>query len=157
MGLAKGQLWMRDWELVGGRGGLGGGPGFPCRTPTWCVPPCLKLRVEKVPDDGAVIFILGQPAATGERHALAKGWGVHLYPVYKPAWSLAWREGDTEPLKDLYTDGFLCTTSGLQASFPSQRLVPMAPSWTHHCFCLQQCGLIPVYPTGSYSGLLSVK
>ena len=74
--------------------------------------------MEKVPDDAAVIFILGQPAATGERHALSEGWGVHLYPVYKPAWSLSWKEGDTEPLKDLYTDGFLYTTSGTPSILP---------------------------------------
>lgn len=91
---------------------MGGGPALPCMLPTWCVQPCLKLRVEEVPDDGSVVFILCQPAATRERHALPKGWGIHLYPVYKPAWSFAWREGDTEPTKKLPTDGLLWATSG---------------------------------------------
>lgn len=78
---------------------LGRGSALLCIVPTWCIQPRLKLRVEEVPDDGPIIFILGQPAATGERHAFSERWGVHLYPVYKPAWSLAWKEGGTEPIR----------------------------------------------------------
>ena len=102
----------------GERWGAGGGPALLCTVPTWCIQPCLKVRVEEVPDGGTIVFILGQPAATGECHAPSKGWGVHLYPVYKPAWSLAWREGDTELIKDLYTDGFLGTASGTPNILP---------------------------------------
>lgn len=74
--------------------------------------------MEEVPDDGSVVFVLRQPAATGECHALSKRWGVHLYPVYKPAWSLAWREGDTEPTKELHTDGLLWANSGIPHILP---------------------------------------
>lgn len=62
---------------------------MPRTVPTRCVQPRLKLRVEEVPDDGAIVFILRQPAATGECHALSERRSVHLYPVHKPAWSLA--------------------------------------------------------------------
>lgn len=49
--------------------------------PTWCVQPRLKLHVEEIPDEGSIVFILGQPAAAGEGHALSKRWGIHLYPL----------------------------------------------------------------------------
>lgn len=109
-----------------GRWGLGGGSAMPCTVLTWRVQPRLKLRVEEVPDDGTVVFILRQPAATGECHALSKRRGVHLYPVYKPAWSLACREGDTEPTTELYTDGLLWVTSATPDTLPCPWLTSTA-------------------------------
>ena len=91
------------------------------RVPTWCVKPRLKLCVEEVPDDAAVVLILCQPAATGKSHALPKRWGIHLYPVYKPAWGLAcrWRERETEPTESAYRYGFLGMSSETPSSLPS--------------------------------------
>lgn len=116
-----------SWAMGSGKKAL------PSALLTWCVQLRLQLRVEEVPDDGSVIFVLRQPAATGECHALSKRWGVHLYPVYKPAWSLAWREGDTEPTKELHTDGLLWANQGFHTFFPDPRLTSAAAPRTCHC------------------------
>lgn len=89
--MAPSQLWRKSWGWVGQVIGSPGRAGLAVRVPTWCVESCLKLSVEEVPDDGPVVLILGQPAATGKSHALSKRGSVHFHPVYKPAWGLAWR------------------------------------------------------------------
>lgn len=133
------------------------------RVPTWCVKPCLKLCVEEVPDNAAVVLILCQPAATGKGHALSKRWSIHLYPVYEPARGLACRrresQRETEPIESMYRYGFLGMSSETPSSLPSSSsqsstsLVAPFPDSVVKTTLIKMCTWLKLHPTPGWTSV----
>lgn len=88
---------------------------MPCRIPTWRVPLGLKLRAERSLTM-VIIFILANQRHRGTAMHFPRDGASFTYPVYKTSLEPCLEGRRHRTLKDSYTDGFLCTTSGLQAA-----------------------------------------